>query len=161
MVKVNVTGTISTPPNLGAGSASMQLLALNGTTVPKKGGGTIDLSTYGWYGSNGGNMARSPQAYWDYSYDAAVIAMLSILNETGTTYSGAAIAAKIPIVANATLGATGLLQLAPTGDRAKQNYIIYGYTGPVSVPALPNTSILVAILFLTTTAFVIARKRRI
>ncbi len=120
---VNLTATNPTAPNPGVGGASMGNLAYNGTTVPKNGGGTVDLTGTGYHAVYG----ITPQPYWDYSYDAAVIAMLSILK--ANSYVGLDITAQIATMANQTIGATGLLSLASTGDRAVQHYIIYGYTG--------------------------------
>ncbi len=159
LASVNLTGTQPTAPTLGTEGALSANLAYNGTSVPKTGGGSIDLSGTGYFSIYG----ITPQPYWDYAYDAAVLAMLAILK--GNSYTGTTIASKLGIMGNITIGATGLDALAPTGDRAKQHYIIYGYTAttpPPSSPALPNIFVaLLSILFASSAAIAISRKRRI
>ncbi len=122
---VNITGTFATSPVLAAGGAQMDNLAYNGTVVPKRVGGVdsgiVNLTGTGFHAVYG----LTPQPYWDYAYDAAVIEMLAILK--ANSYVGTDIAAQIIPVANATIGATGLLSLAASGDRALQHYIYYGY----------------------------------
>lgn len=123
--KANVTGSFPTSPNLAAGGTLIANLAYNGTSVPKRVGGVdsgiVNLTGTGYHSIYG----LIPQPYWDYSYDAAVIQMLAILK--ANSYVGADIRAQIIAVANATVGATGQLDLAASGDRAKQFYIYYGY----------------------------------
>jgi len=161
LASVNLTGTQPTAPTLGANGALSADLAFNGTSVPKNGGGSIDLTGTGYFAVYG----ITPQPYWDYAYDAAVLAMLAILK--GNSYTGTSIADWLGLngnhsIANITIGATGLDSLAPTGDRAKQHYIIYGYTASVPAPALPNAFIaLLSLLFASSAAVAIARKRRI
>jgi ABC-type branched-subunit amino acid transport system substrate-binding protein len=164
LAKVNLTGTQPTAPTLGTNGALSANLAFNGTSVPKNGGGSLDLSGTGYFSIYG----ITPQPYWDYAYDAAVIAMLAILK--GNSYTGTSIADWLGIngnhsIANITIGATGLDSLAPTGDRAKQHYIIYGYTATsqiITTPALPNAFVaLLSLLFASSAAIAVARKRRI
>ena len=164
LAHVGLTGTQPTAPTLGTNGAISANLAFNGTSVPKVGGGTIDLTGTGYFSI----YAIQPQPYWDYAYDAAVIAMLAILK--GGSYTGTSIATQLgrtnsTDIGNATIGATGLIALDPTGDRAKQHYIIYGYTAttpPPPPPALPNAFIaLLSLLFATSAAVAIVRKRRV
>ncbi len=119
--KVNVTGSFATAPAPGPGQSSVSTLYLDGASVAKAGGGSIDLTALGFHDI----YAKDPQGYGDYSYDSAVLAMLAVLKSN--SYVGASIAAQIIPVGAETIGATGLLALGPDGDRASQEYVFYYY----------------------------------
>lgn len=168
--KVHLTGTQPTAPTLGANGALSANLAFNGSAVPLVVGCPSACHESGSIGATAGTgyfaiYGITPQPYWDYAYDAAVLAMLAILK--GNSYTGTSISTWLgrtgtSSIANITIGATGLDSLAPTGDRAKQHYIIYGYTATTAGAALPNAFIILAsLLFTSSVAIVLARKRRI
>lgn len=176
LAHVNLTGSQPSAPSLGTSGAFSANLAYNGSTVPMIVGCPASCHESGTLNVHGSSTAGTgyfsiygitPQPYWDYAYDAAVLAMLAILK--GNSYTGTSIAdwlgrSGTHSIANITIGATGLDSLAPTGDRAKQHYIIYGYTATTAVttPALPNAFIILAtLLFTATAAIAITRKRRI
>ncbi len=129
LASVNYTGTNPISPNAGPLAAAMANLFVNGSTVAKNGGGTIDLTTKGFMNIWGTDPTGDP--YTAYAYDSAVLAMLAILK--ANSYSGADIAAALTPatlsnqVGLSAIGATGRLDLNANGDRSLQDYVYWRF----------------------------------
>ncbi len=125
-LKVNLTGALYTLPPPGPGQVNMDSLFRYGAVISLVGGGSVDLRGTGFVNVTG----REPAFYGsylivNYAYDAAWVAMLSILK--ANSYVGRDIAAQIGNVANSTVGATGVLTLSAFGDRAAQDYVYWSF----------------------------------
>lgn len=118
---VNVTGSFATAAAPGLGQTSMSECYLDGCVVSITGGGTVNLTAKMLSFHLVYN--KEPQGYGDFAYDSAVLAMEAVLK--ANSYVGADIRSQIINVGNETIGATGLLSLGPSGDRAAQEYVFY------------------------------------